>query len=231
MTSRNVSSRMSPILGMYALFITELFFPTSPSQAQTLPKKPVWESAPVNQSGTSIQWSSVKQFGKLPPQFMPIPPSFTPQELAAKPRVEGPYQSRGIYGVGGGVRAGTYTGDSTSGIVTGRLGYKLDNNFSLSLRPSGIFGPSNNNDNNYDGFEFRLPLTVDLFYHSLISPFVGGGIATNVDNTGATNGMLTGGIDFNLSKWITVGVNVNYIYQTNIEDTDWETLGLIYLRF
>lgn len=43
--------------------------------------------------------------------------------------------------------------------------------------------------------------------------------------------MLTGGVDINLTKWITVSLNVNYIYQTNINDTDKEALGMLYLRF
>ena len=207
------------------------------AQVQTLPSKPIWEPAPMDTFDRSLQWSTVESFSEVPPEFAPIPANVKPEELAAKPKLAGPYQSRGIYGIGGGVRAGTYTGDSTAGMITGRIGYKLDDNFSLSLRPSGIFGPNNDNNNNnnnndnYDGFEFRLPLTFDLFYNSLISPYLGGGIATNTDNLGYTDGMLTGGLDINVTKWITIGLNVNYIFQTNIDDTDWEALGMVYLRF
>ena len=43
--------------------------------------------------------------------------------------------------------------------------------------------------------------------------------------------MLTAGLDLNITKWLTIGSNVNYIYQTNIDDTDWEVLSMIYLRF
>jgi hypothetical protein len=205
-----------------------------------LPSRPVWEKAPTEPLEQSLQWTPVEDFGVLPPQFRPIPAKVNPEILAAKPRVEGPYKSRGIYGVGGGVRAGSYTGDTTAGLVTGRVGYKLDETFSISLRPSGIFGPNNNNNNNnnndnnndnFDGFEFRLPLTFDIFHSGLISPFFGAGIATNVDNLGYTDGMLTGGVDINITKWITLGMNVNYIYQNNIDDTDWEALGMLYLRF
>jgi hypothetical protein len=205
------------------------------AQVPTLPPKLVWEAAPSDTFDRSLQWSAVENFSEVPPEFAPIPAKVTPEELAARPKIAGPYKSRGIYGFGGGMRAGMYTGDSTSGMITGRLGYKLDDNFSLSLRPSGIFGPNNDNENNNDddndGFEFRLPLTFDLFYNSLFSPYVGGGIATNTDNLGYTDGMLTGGLDINVTKWITVGLNINYIFQTNIDDTDWEALGMVYLRF
>jgi hypothetical protein len=206
-------------------------------QAQ-LPQKPSWELAPTEPLERPLQWTAVEQYGAIPPQFQPVPAKVSPEELAAKPRVEGPYRSRGIYGVGGGIRAGNYTGDTTAGVVTARVGYKLDETFSVSLRPTGIFGPDPNNNNNDDdddndnsGFELRLPLTLDIFHNGFITPFVGGGIATNVDNLGYTDGMLTGGVDINLTKWITVSLNVNYIYQTNINDTDKEALGMLYLRF
>lgn len=214
---------------------------SSLGQTQLLPPKPVWEQAPTEPLQRTLHWSAVEQFGELPAQFRPIPAKVNPEELAAKPRVEGPYKSRGIYGVGGGVRAGNYTGDTTAGVVTGRIGYKLDDTFALSIRPTGIFGPdTNNNDNNdnnddnnndYNGFEFRLPLTLDIFHGGFISPFLGGGIATNVDNLGYTDGMLTGGLDINFTSWITLSLNVNYIFQTNINDTDKEALGMLYLRF
>lgn len=205
------------------------------AQGLPFPAKPVWEQAPTESIDSRLQWTAVQQFGELPPQFSPIPARFKPGELAALPRVEGPYRSRGIYGVGGGVRTGSYTGDSTAAFITGRVGYKLDDNFAISIRPTGIYGPSddnNNSNNNYDdGFEFRLPVTLDLFHSSFISPYIGGGIATNVDNLGYTDGMLTGGVDINITKWVSIGLNANYIYQSNIDDTDWEALGMIYLRF
>jgi hypothetical protein len=163
---------------------------------------------------------------------MPVPAKADPKELAAKPRVEGPYKSRGIYGFGGGVRPGTYTGDPTNALFTARVAYKLDQDFSISLRPSILIGNDDNNNNNNDsGWEARIPLTIDLFNRSFITPFFGGGIATNVDGLGYTDGMLTAGVDLNITKWLTVGSHVNYIYQTNIDDTDWEVLSMIYLRF
>lgn len=213
--------------------------PTAYSQVQVLPSKPVWQQAPAESLNQSIQWTAVENFGDVPTQFMPVPAKTDPKELAAKPRVEGPYKSRGIYGFGGGVRPGTYTGDPTNALFTARVAYKLDQDFSISLRPSILIGNddntndnNNNNDNNNDsGWEARIPLTIDLFNRSFITPFFGGGIATNVDGLGYTDGMLTAGVDLNITKWLTVGSHVNYIYQTNIDDTDWEVLSMIYLRF
>jgi hypothetical protein len=43
--------------------------------------------------------------------------------------------------------------------------------------------------------------------------------------------MLTGGIDLNLLPNLTLGLNVNYIFQTAIDDTDWGAMALLYLRF
>jgi hypothetical protein len=203
------------------------------AQTSALPSRPVWGAASPEPYVRTLRWSAVEDFGVLPAQFSPVPPNFNPAELAARPRVEGPYQGRGIFGVGGGVRAGTYTGDPTNVLLTTRFGYKLDDNFSLSLRPTNIFSDYNNNNNNnfFTNNEFRLPLTFDLFHSSFISPYIGGGLATNADGLGYTDGMLTGGLDINITKYLSLGLNVNYIYQTNIDDTDWEALGMLYLRF
>jgi hypothetical protein len=208
---------------------------SAPSHSQTLPSRPVWVPTPVDDLNGSLQWTAVDQYSSFPPQFRPIPANFTSQELNAKPRNAGPYISRGLFGFGGGVRAGVYTGDPTNAVFTTRFGYKLDQNFAISLRPSVIFSSYDNNNNNNNNFfsnsELRAPLTFDLFHHSIISPYIGGGLATNADGLGYTDGMLTGGIDLNITKYLTIGLNVNYIYQTNIDDTDWEALGLLYLRF
>jgi hypothetical protein len=205
------------------------------AQSGPLPARPVWgPAAPTEPMDQALQWTAVDDFNALPPQFRPIPARFSTAELSAKPRVEGPYQSRGIFGVGGGVRAGVYTGDPTNAVLTTRFGYKLDQNFSISLRPTNIFSSydNNNGSNSFlDNNEFRLPLTFDLFPKAILSPYVGGGLATNADGLGYTDGMLTGGLDINITKYLTIGMNVNYIYQTNIDDTDWEALGMLYLRF
>jgi hypothetical protein len=214
-------------LAFLSIFIPAVAF----SQSEFLPSKPVWEQAPTESFDPSIQWSAVENFEVFPAPYRPIPANTDPKVLAAKPRVEGPYKSRGIYGFGAGVRPGWYTGDPTNALFTARVGYKLGQDFSLSLRPSTLINNNNNNNNNNNGWEIRLPLTFDLFNRSFITPFFGGGIATNVDGLGYTDGMLTAGVDLNITKWLTIGSNVNYIYQTNIDDTDWEVLSMVYLRF
>lgn len=206
------------------------------AQTGPLPSRPVWAPASSEPYVRTLRWMAVEDFGMMPAQFSPVPPNFNPAELAARPRVEGPYKGRGIFGVGGGVRAGTYTGDPTNVLLTTRFGYKLDDNFSVSIRPTNIFSDYNNNNNNnnnnfFSNNEFRLPLTLDLFHSSFISPYIGGGLATNADGLGYTDGMLTGGLDINITKYLSLGLNINYIYQTNIDDTDWEALGMLYLRF
>lgn len=242
------SNRIRPVfrgsslaIAAYGILTISPAFSQSQSQSQVLPSKPVWQQAPTESLDQNIQWSAVDNFGDVPTQFQPIPSKADPKELAAKPRVEGPYKSRGIYGFGAGVRPGTYTGDPTNALFTARIAYKLDQNFSISLRPSVLIdnndnnNSNNNNNNNNDddngGWELRLPLTFDLFNRSFITPFFGGGIATNVDGLGYTDGMLTAGVDLNITKWLTLGSHVNYIYQTNIDDTDWEVLSMLYLRF
>ena len=219
-------------LSAFSFFLASFnVFNITPAFSQALPAKPVWQTAPTDPLDRSIQWSSVENFDDVPTQFKPIPSKTDPKELATKPRVEGPYKSRGIYGFGAGVRPGTYTGDPTNALFTGRIGYKLGEDFSISLRPSILINNNNNNNDNNNGWEARVPLTFDLFNRSFITPFFGGGIATNVDGLGYTDGMLTAGVDLNITKWLTVGSHVNYIYQTNIDDTDWEVLSMIYLRF
>lgn len=209
--------------------------PVFSQEPRKTPPRPIWEAAPTQPLERNLRWTIGEQFQELPSQFLPIPPRFNPKELAAKPRVEGPFKSRGIFGVGGGVRAGGYTGDQTNAVLTTRIGYKLDDNFSVSLRPTNIFSNYNNNNNRNNNFfsnnEFRLPLTLDLFHSTILSPYVGGGLATNADGLGYTDGMLSGGIDLNITKYLTLGMNLNYIYQSNIDDTDWEALGMLYLRF
>jgi hypothetical protein len=204
------------------------------AQTSVFPVRPLWSPASDEVFEPTLKWTKVDHFGDMPSAFLPVPSRVNPGELATRPRVEGPYKGRGIFGVGGGVRAGTYTGDPTNAILTTRIGYKLDDSFALSLRPTNIFSDYNNNNGNNNFFsnnEFRLPLTLDLFHGAFISPYIGGGVATNVDGLGYTDGMFTGGLDVNVTKYLTLGLNVNYIYQSNIDDTDWEAIGMLYLRF
>jgi hypothetical protein len=193
------------------------------------PWQPVAPEAPLG------GWQPVGNVLMLPAAFAPEPAQLNPVEQAVVPRTTLPYQDPGFFGIGGGVRwgtaAGVDSGEPTSGVVTGRVAYKLGEDFSVSLRPSYIFGNRDLQGNNNDEGEFQMPLTFDFFRKALVSPYLGGGIATNTDSTGATNPMLTGGVDINITNNIVLGLNVNYIFQTDIDDTDWQGMSLLYLRF
>jgi opacity protein-like surface antigen len=181
----------------------------------------------VGSEQAAAPWEPVSNELALAPEYLPKPAFFKPADLAAVPRTRGIIENVGIYGIGGGVRFGA--GDTTNGVITGRVGYKLDGSTAISVRPSWIF-TNNNNSNNTDG-SLRLPLTVDFNRRGFVSPYIGGGIATNVDSSNQTNGMITGGLDLNIHENVTLGLNVNYIFQPDVNDTDWEAMTLLYLRF
>jgi opacity protein-like surface antigen len=179
-------------------------------------------------------WVPVANEMALGAEYEPKPAVFNPADLAAVPRTRDIIENVGIFGIGGGVRFGA--GDTTNGLITGRLGYKLNGSTAISVRPSYIiYGTTNNNNNNNNNNNvngaLRLPLTVDFNRRGFVSPYLGGGIATNTDNNGATNGMLTGGLDLNIHENVTLGFNVNYIFQPDLNDTDWEAMTLLYLKF
>ncbi|MFM7733603.1 MAG: hypothetical protein ACKO6F_09150 [Cyanobium sp.] len=190
---------------------------------------------PVAPESPSAGWQPVANVLALDGIFAPAPADFNPVEQAALPRTTLPYQDPGFFGIGGGVRwgqaAGVDSGEPTSGVVTGRVAHKLGEDFAISLRPSYIFGSRDLQGVDNNEGEFQMPLTIDLFRKALVSPYFGGGIATNTDSTGATNPMLTGGLDINITPNIVLGLNVNYIFQTDIDDTDWQAMSLLYLRF
>lgn len=72
-------------------------FLLQPVSAQTmlLPPKPVWEATQTPPLQNSLQWVAVNEFGAVPPAYGPIPAKMNPAELAALPRVEGPYNRAG----------------------------------------------------------------------------------------------------------------------------------------
>ncbi len=171
-----------------------------------------------------LAWRPVSRYDLLPADPQAQAPLETPLPVVNPASLPGP-----IFGIGGGIHG--FAGDRTSPVVTGRLGYAFGEGLGVSLRPSYIFL---NRDlqgvDNSDG-SFQIPLTLDLFPRFIVSPYLGGGIATNTDTTHTTDGMLTGGVDFNLLPHLTLGFNVNYIFQPALSDTDWEAMALLYLRF
>jgi len=171
-----------------------------------------------------LAWRPVSRYDVLPSPQQPETALQTTVPVVDPAQQPGP-----IVGIGTGIRA--FAGDRTSPVVTGRLGYAFGEGFGVSLRPTYIFL---NRDlqgvDNSDG-AFQMPLTLDLFPRALFSPYIGVGLATNTDTTHATDAMLTGGMDLNLVRHLALGFNVNYIFQSALNDTDWEAMALLYFRF
>lgn len=174
-------------------------------------------------------WEPVKDEAVLTEEYRPEPANFSQRDLAAVPRTRDIIENVGIFGIGGAVRFGA--GDPTNGAVTGRVGYKLNQSTAVSLRPTWVFGNNDQNGDPNNEESFRLPLTVDFNRRGFVSPYVGGGIATNTDSSGQTNAMVTGGLDLNVHENVVLGLNVNYIFQTDVNDTDWEAMTMLYLKF
>jgi len=207
---------------------------------EMLPPAPAWSTIPTD--STAPGWRTTAASRDSKPKWVlrdvsSIAPALapSPRELSTEPTQSIPYENPVFFAIGGGIRlskvAGVDSGEAFSGVLTGRLAYKLDQDFSLSLRPSYIFGNRDLQGNNNNEGEFQMPLTIDLFHKALISPYLGGGIVTNTDSTGATNPMLTAGVDINITRNLVLGLNVNYIFQNDIGDTDKQGMSLLYLRF
>jgi hypothetical protein len=222
---------MTAILQRSALLagLSGLVLQAGGAWAQSLPV-PLAPWTPVPAEPAAAGWQPVVDAATLPPDYLPPPANRNPAELAILPRQGKPIENVGIYGIGGGVNFGSDL--PRSGVFTGRVGYKLNDSMAVSLRPSVIFG---NRDvfGRYNGqTSFQMPLTLDLFRRSLVSPYLGGGIATNTYSTGGTNAMLTGGVDLNISQNITLGFNVNYVFlPSNVNYDALQAMTLLYLKF
>jgi opacity protein-like surface antigen len=154
----------------------------------------------------------------------PAPSSAQSANLAA--------QSPWIIGIGGGARIGS--GEPTYPMVYGRLGRKLDSNVGLSMRPRYIFGNSDLQGQSNSEGAFQLPFTLDFRPTSWLSPYLGGGIATNTDTTGKTDGMVSLGADLSIGRNLAIDLGVNYIFQSSSVDStsgDLEFTTVLYLRF
>ncbi|WP_216901230.1 outer membrane beta-barrel protein [Synechococcus sp. CCY 9618] len=200
-----------------------------PGHAQSLPIAPSpW--VPVAAEAPAAGWEPVTDAATLPPDYLPPPANRDPAELAIQPRQGKPIENVGIYGIGGGINFGSDL--PNSGVFTGRVGYKLNETLAVSLRPSVIFG-NRDLQGRYNGeTSFQLPLTLDLFRRSVVSPYLGGGIATNTYSTGQTNAMLTGGLDLNITRNITLGFNVNYVFLPDGVSFDAvQAMTLLYVKF
>jgi opacity protein-like surface antigen len=195
--------------------------------------------APEDAAGRSLTWQTVNPLDQLASDGNPRQPSgstpaaapATPDATAAEP--DNPAQQRPwIIGIGGGARIGA--GEPTYPMVYGRLGHMLNRDAALSLRPRYIFGNSNQLGRSNSEGAFQMPLTLDVKPTSWLSPYLGGGIATNTDSTGQTNGMLSLGADISISRNLAIDLGMNYIFQPNAIDStngDFEFTSVLYLRF
>ncbi len=192
---------------------------------QVAPQAPAaaWTSL-SDRRANPLAWRPVSGYAVLPPAQQPEVAAETARPVVDPATLPGP-----IFGIGTGYSG--FAGDRPSPVLTGRLGYAFGEEFGVSLRPTYIFL---NRDlqgvDNSDG-AFQMPLTLDLFPRAIISPYFGAGIATNTDTNNTTDAMLTGGIDLNLLRHLTLGLNINYIFQSALDDTDWAAMALLYFRF
>jgi opacity protein-like surface antigen len=219
---------------------------------QALANQPTWSQSPA--TTTELQWAttSTAELAGKPLAWTILSPSEARVEAAgsgqqagsttpadptptASPSTEPAktnQQNPWIIGIGGGARIGA--GEPTYPMVYGRLGRMLDKNASLSLRPRYIFGNSDLQGRSNNEGAFQMPLTLDLKATSWLNPYLGGGIATNTDSTGKTNGMLSAGTDILINPYLAIDLGVNYIFQSNSSDAnngDFEFTSVLYLRF
>lgn len=123
-------------------------------------------------------------------------------------------QSMPDYYVGAGVRA--FLNDSTSLVIDSKVKIATLGDFTLSTRPSIMFG---------NGIvESRLPITVEVPLGTSLYPYGGLGLAHNTDGTNSIDPMLTGGTDVRVSNDIYIDLNLNLIYQTSVDDLDAELI-------
>ena len=135
-----------------------------------------------------------------------------------------------IVGLGGGVRIGI--GEPTFGMVYGRVGREIGKDAALSLRPAYIFGNVNSDGSSNNQGAFQMPLTLDLYPNSPVSPYAGVGVATNTDSNGNADAMITAGLDINLVKHLSLSLGLNYIFEGSDQDNrDVEAFTALYYRF
>lgn len=132
--------------------------------------------------------------------------------------------------MGGGLRIGI--GEPNYGMAYGRIGRMIGEDTSISLRPAYVFGNIDSAGAKNNEGAFQMPLTLDLYPNSLFSPYVGGGIATNTGSSGSTDAMATAGLDINISKRLSLGLGINYIFESADEDNrDVEGFTVLYFKF
>ena len=135
-----------------------------------------------------------------------------------------------IVGLGGGARIGI--GEPTYGMLYGRIGREISKKAALSLRPAYVFGNNDSEGSSNNQGAFQMPLTLDLYPNSPVSPYAGVGVATNTDSNGNAEAMITAGLDINVVKHLSLSLGLNYIFESSDKDNrDIEAFTVLYYRF
>ncbi len=121
-------------------------------------------------------------------------------------------QSIPDYYLGLGVRPGLIGDDTTSFVLDSKVKIIPMGDFTLSTRPTVMFGGGVT--------ETRLPLTVEVPVGGSVYPYAGLGLAYNTDGRDRIEAMVTGGVDIQVGKNLYVDVNLNIISEDGISDVD-----------
>jgi len=103
-------------------------------------------------------------------------------------------------------------------VINAKIRLTQFNDASFSVRPGLFLG---------DVTEFRLPLTVEAEIAPGFSPYIGGGIAVNTDGLNKIDPMIMGGLDTSLTTNLVLKLELNLIFQTNINDSDAEFVSTL----
>lgn len=206
----------------------------SPSDAQVRPLS--WQTVTrldivAGNGSTQQSLSSTTGVDPALPLY-PAPPLDSSTPNAASPELAKSVQKNPwIIGFGGGAE---FEPDPILPVVYARIGRFVSRNASISLRPRYIFGTTDlKGQKNSEGV-FQLPLTLDLQFSRWLNPYLGGGISTNTNTTGRTNGMVSLGADIRLARNIALDLSLNYIIEPNVNDSnggDLELTTVLYYRF
>jgi hypothetical protein len=195
--------------------------------------------APAVTAGRPLNWQTVNPLDQPGADRIEEPPlgsstgadPATPAAPAVEPPAQAAQRNPWIIGIGAGA---AFEPDPIFPLVYARIGRFVSRSASMSLRPRYIFGTTDLQGKANSEGVFQMPLTLDLQVTPWLSPYLGGGVSTNTDNTGRANGMVSLGADISISRNLSMDISVNYIVQPNANDSnggDFELTSVLYLRF
>lgn len=120
------------------------------------------------------------------------------------------------YYLGLGVRPELIGNDSTALVIDSKAKIAILGDFTLSTRPSVMFGGGIT--------EARLPVTLEVPLGGSFYPYAGLGFAYNTDGRERIEAMATGGVDIQVGKDLYADVNLNVISEDGIADVDADLL-------